>query len=126
MTRRRLQGYLHLVLASGLALFLYLVVEQGIAEVATVRVPDTGRLPNLAPRCCSEPALMGAARNERDRFSYCWQRGAQSAPVERAGLRDRLLADSDRLAVSKGEGEDLAQSRARRDGGRTRDGREDD
>ena len=70
MTRRRLPGYLHLALAGGLALFLYLVVEQGIAEVATVRVPDTVRLPNLAPRCCSEPALMGAARNERDRFTY--------------------------------------------------------
>ena len=69
MTRRRLQGYLHLVLASGLALFLYLVVEQGIAELATVRVPDTDRLPNLAPKYCSDPALMGAARNERDRFS---------------------------------------------------------
>lgn len=36
MTRRRLQGYLHLALAGGLALFLYLVVTQGIAEVATV------------------------------------------------------------------------------------------
>lgn len=36
MTRRRLQGYLHLALIGGLALFLYLLLEQGIVEVATV------------------------------------------------------------------------------------------